>query len=259
MNFTQALEKVYRERPCQVLPNALWKTLSVLDGMDVSVRQEEDRVVELLAWRGRQLYVCWTASGEHPENRAGMLISHMDFLLLHQWHSGQLQMDSFTSRRPYFRLCHDLADRTPVSLPAGYSLAAVEPEKQADQVAGFINRCYPGAQLSVATILGWLEHPVYDPGLWVWIVDDAAKMPAALGIAEFDASIGEGSLEWVQVRPEYRRRGLGRALVLELLQRLAERASFVTVSGEVDSASQPEQLYRCCGFNGEDIWWLLQR
>ena len=47
--------------------------------------------------------------------------------------------------------------------------------------------------------------------------------------------IGEGSLEWIQVLPEYRGQGLGTKLVLELLCRLKDKAAFVTVCGEVDN------------------------
>ena len=55
------------------------------------------------------------------------------------------------------------------------------------------------------------------------------------------------------------RPGLGTALVLELLRRLQDRAEFVTVSGEVNNPSNPQRLYRKCGFAGSDVWWLLRR
>ncbi len=52
---------------------------------------------------------------------------------------------------------------------------------------------------------------------------------AATGIAEFDVRIGEGILEWIQVSPEYRNRGLGAFVVNELLYRMQGKAGFVTV------------------------------
>jgi len=69
--------------------------------------------------------------------------------------------------------------------------------------------------------------------------------------------VPEASLEWVQVHPAYRGKGLGKALVNELSQRALEEVAFLTVSGEVESEFQPEQLYRRCGFTGDDVWWLL--
>ena len=70
----------------------------------------------------------------------------------------------------------------------------------------------------------------------------------ATGIAELDREIGEGVLEWIQVSKDYRRRGLGSYLVLELLWRMRKAARFVTVSGECENADNPEGLYRKCGF-----------
>jgi hypothetical protein len=48
-------------------------------------------------------------------------------------------------------------------------------------------------------------------------------------------------------------------LVLELLQRLKDKAEFVTVSGEIENQTDPGSLYRWCGFEGQDIWWLFDR
>lgn len=53
-------------------------------------------------------------------------------------------------------------------------------------------------------------------------------------------------------------KGLGKAVVNELLSRLKEKADFVTVSGECDNPTNPETLYRRCGFEGEDIWFVIQ-
>ena len=88
----------------------------------------------------------------------------------------------------------------------------------------------------------WTRHHAYEPTLWIWIRDDGKGVPAALGIAEFDHTVGEGSLEWIQTLPEYHGQGLGTALVLELLRRLQDRAEFVTVSGEVNNQQSPTPL-----------------
>lgn len=74
---------------------------------------------------------------------------------------------------------------------------------------------------------------------------------------ERDRRVSEASLEWIQVHPGYRQRGVGRAIVTELVNRVADHVSFITVSGELASEHQPELLYRRCGFKGGDVWWLL--
>ncbi len=81
----------------------------------------------------------------------------------------------------------------------------------------------------------------------------------ASGIAGLDQNIGEGILEWIQVSPAYRRRGLGRYLVCELLSRMDGKADFVTVSGQVDNQSRPELLYESCGFQDRVVWHILTR
>lgn len=90
-------------------------------------------------------------------------------------------------------------------------------------------------------------------------MDHEKGTPAALGIAELDPTVPEGALEWIQVLPEYQGRGFGKILVLELLNRIKGKAKFTTVSGEVDNETNPERLYRSCGFVGNDTWWLLRR
>jgi len=37
------------------------------------------------------------------------------------------------------------------------------------------------------------------------------------------------------------------------------KANFVTVSGEVDNSTNPEALYRKCGFIGDDIWHIMTK
>jgi GNAT superfamily N-acetyltransferase len=66
-------------------------------------------------------------------------------------------------------------------------------------------------------------------------------------------------LEWIQVSLKYRRKGLGAFLVRELLWRMKGKTDFVTVSGKVDDPNRPEQLYRSCGFTGNDIWYISRK
>jgi len=78
-----------------------------------------------------------------------------------------------------------------------------------------------------------------------------------LGIAEWDQNVSKVSLEWIQVHPAYRGKGLGKAVVAELLRRASTIAAFTTVSGRIEDGHWAESLYRRCGFSGSDVWWLL--
>jgi len=63
----------------------------------------------------------------------------------------------------------------------------------------------------------------------------------------------------IQVIPEYRHRGLGQAVVNRLLLNMVGKADFVTVSGQVNNNTNPEKLYRRCGFQGNAVWHVISK
>jgi ribosomal protein S18 acetylase RimI-like enzyme len=131
--------------------------------------------------------------------------------------------------------------------------------EEISDVSAFIDKCYPEIKPTMDTVRSWISHPTFDSTLWLWVRDADNGFPVGLGIAEVDSKINEGSIEWIQVHPEFRGQGIGRYLVMELLERLAGKVEFTTVAGEVENESNPEGLYRRCGFQGDDLWWLLSR
>ena len=186
----------------------------------------------------------WKAVGlEMPEN---LLILHdRDF-------SGECLAGD--ADEPYFRLYHDLRGLRAATLPEGFRLCEATPA----EYAAHINQCYDGASMTEADIRAYGRHRVYAPELWIAVRECGSGAIAATGIAEWDVEIGEGILEWIQVSPAHRGRGLGTYVVTALLNRMAGRARFATVSGQVNNPSNPEALYRRCGFRGNDIWHVLR-
>lgn len=156
---------------------------------------------------------------------------------------------------PYFKLMHDLKRVGTPRLPEGFRLSACD---TAD-LARHINECYPDIGVTEGELSSYRTRFVHDPALWVCVRDKKSGRIAASGIAESDQRIGEGALEWIQVSPEYRRRGLGRFVVNELLSRLSTRAAFVTVSGRAEDPSMPSLLYKSCGFTGETLWHVISK
>ena len=159
------------------------------------------------------------------------------------------------SDEPYFRLLHPLKKPCAPVLPQGYSCGAATLREFAEH----INRCYGGACVSEEKLRDYTARPVYDERLWLAVRNGRTGELAATGIAELDREIGEGILEWIQVSEDCRGRGLGRYLVSELLWRMRGRALFATVSGQCNNPSQPERLYRGCGFTGDDVWHVLRK
>jgi hypothetical protein len=58
--------------------------------------------------------------------------------------------------------------------------------------------------------------------------------------------------------PEYRDIGLGTELILELINSLKNTVDYATVSGEINNPWKPENLFRKCGFVGNDIWYIVK-
>lgn len=156
---------------------------------------------------------------------------------------------------PYFRLYHDLQALRPAVLPDGFRLCDATPA----EYAAHIRQCYDGSSMTEAEIQSYFQHRVYSPELWIAVRESKSQNIVATGIAEFDRQVGEGILEWIQVSPSHRGLGLGTYVVTELLSRMAGKARFATVSGQINNPSKPESLYRKCGFKGNDIWHILRK
>lgn len=156
---------------------------------------------------------------------------------------------------PYFRLHHDLKMLHSAILPDGFRLWEAAPA----EYAAHINQCYLGASMTEEEIKSYFQHSVYLPELWIAVQECESQKIVATGIAELDAQVGEGILEWIQVSSTHRGRGLGTYVVTELLNRMAPKAQFATVSGQINNPSKPENLYRRCGFQGSDVWHILRK
>ena len=157
---------------------------------------------------------------------------------------------------PYFRLVHDLTD-IPVDRCGRYNCRTAD-EADLPLMMDIINRSYADLSVTEAQLRGYRETAAFAPDMWIIACDAQTKICVGCGIADFDPEAREGVLEWIQVLPHYRGRGAGRFIVSELLRRMADRADFATVSGRVDNATNPERLYRKCGFRGNDIWHVLR-
>lgn len=174
--------------------------------------------------------------------------------ILHQEDFNKIEDAQFFDE-PYFRLRHNLQGLSQPALPQGYSLcnAALR------EFAAYINRCYDEIGITEDELQNYVVRPVYNSSLWLAVKDNQTGDIAATGIAEIDREIGEGALEWVQVSKAHRGCGLGSYIVMELLWRMKDTACFATVSGQCKNPTNPEGLYRKCGFTGSDVWHILRK
>lgn len=156
----------------------------------------------------------------------------------------------------FFRIKHSLQNFATIDFD--YNIIAID--NQTKQLADMINASYVHENIVVSEeeILRWKEHKTFRENLWVCIETSDGKMVAS-GIAEYDEECKEGILEWVQVLPEYRGMGFGKKIVIALLNELKKiGAEFATVSGNLDNVTTPLELYKKCGFFGEDVWYICR-
>lgn len=156
---------------------------------------------------------------------------------------------------PYFKLRHDLCGIPSSSLPDAYGQTSADIHSFAEH----IRLCYNADSMTDRALSQYVQHPVYDPDLWLALSEKENGMLAASGIAELDVRIGEGILEWIQVSPGHRRKGLGAYIVCQLLHRMKGQADFATVSGRINSKNNPLLLYQHCGFTDPVIWHVLSK
>jgi GNAT superfamily N-acetyltransferase len=154
----------------------------------------------------------------------------------------------------YFRLIHHL-NEIPEPNPM---IETIDINKDLHELITLVNLCYADQQISVDEddVNDWLNRKVYLSNLWVKIVLNQEII--AIGIAEYDSDAEEGVLEWIQVNPKYHGKGYGKIIVNELINRLSGLSRFITASGKLDNKTNPEILYRRCGFVGHDVWYVCK-
>ena len=172
-------------------------------------------------------------------------------------HNNQKDINKKASR--FFRLKHDLKN---IDLDDNKEIETINVSNDDSliELIQMINECYKNQGISITKdyLINLINNKVYNENLWIWIKKDGKII--ASGIAEYDDSMKEGSLEWIQVLEEYQHQGYGKKIVIDLLRRLKLiNAQFCTVSGDLDNKNNPESLYRKCGFFGNDIWYIYKK
>ncbi len=157
----------------------------------------------------------------------------------------------------FFRLYHPLQNINRINLTDIRIKTAMSSDIPI--IADVINKSYTDLSVTNEQILGYTKTNVYRDDLWILAIENETNTILGCGIADYDRDVKEGILEWIQVLPRYRGRRIGQAIVNELLYRMKEIAIFATVSGKVNDPASPENLYRKCGFVGDDIWHILYR
>ena len=157
----------------------------------------------------------------------------------------------------YFRLYHSLKEIPEIATDDFEITTATR--RNINTIVQIINDSYTDISVSAELIKIYIKTPVYDENLWIMVNEKATDKYVGCGLADYDTEVKELILEWIQVLPEYRGKKIGQLIVNELLFRMKDVADFATVSGKVDNETNPEALYRKCGFVGNDVWNILHK
>ena len=179
-----------------------------------------------------------------------------DMKILHDKDFSAEILSDYTDEK-YFRLYHNFKE-IPKIVTDDFEITTAT-QKDIKAIVQIINESYTDLSVNKELIKSYTKTPVYNAELWVMVKEKATDKYVGCGIADFDTDVKELILEWIQVLPQYRGKKIGQLIVTELLYRMKDVASFATVSGKVDNATNPEALYRKCGFAGNDVWHILHK
>lgn len=160
--------------------------------------------------------------------------------------------------RGYEMLCEPLDDLAAVPMPDGLELRPMiddEPTRRAiwDALIEAFRDHRSEPEASEEDWRHFRDEPKYDPDLWVIAYDGDEIASGALGLIDAELiehqGIQRGYVDAVFTRPGWRRRGLARAAVAEVIVRLRERgmtSAFLEVDGL--NPNQAMSLYESLGF-----------
>lgn len=191
-----------------------------------------------------------------PYWKAKNIVIPPEMKILHDKDFSADILSDYTDEK-YFRLHHTLKE-IPKITSDDFEIATAT-RKDTKAIVQIINDSYMDISVNKDLIKSYTKTPVYNADLWVVVKEKETNKYVGCGIADFDTETRELILEWIQVLPQYRGKKIGQLIVTELLFRMKDVADFATVSGKVDNMTNPEALYRKCGFAGNDIWHILNK
>ena len=191
-----------------------------------------------------------------PYWKAKIITIPPEMKILHDKDFSANILSDYTDEK-YFRLYHNLK-KIPQITNDDFEIVTAT-RKDIKSIVRIINDSYTDISVNKDLIKSYTKTPVYNATLWIMVKEKAIGKYVGCGIADFDAEVKELILEWIQVLPEYRGKKIGQLIVTELLFRMKDVADFSTVSGKVDNLTNPEALYRKCGFTGSDVWHILHK
>ena len=146
--------------------------------------------------------------------------------------------------------------RTPIpdpQLPAGFALRCVEGEHEVEQYVALHRDAFGTDNMTVEHRLAIMRNPVYRPELDLLVVAPDGTF-AAFCVCTIDAEQntllgrGEGWIDTIGARTSFKRRGLGRGVLLAGLHHLRKHGADTAVLTTGSWNTSAQSLFHACGF-----------
>ncbi|MCD4714841.1 MAG: GNAT family N-acetyltransferase [Clostridiales bacterium] len=243
-DIIEQIKKTYFEDPTS-LPTAFWKYENWLSSSQTRIVNSEKHTAIILDNR-----VIFSDFDNIPEDI-------MDEKMILFVSKKQLELDDQWNEEVFFKLFSFSQSLSPI-MPSNHRFEEVK-EDEMEEVFKFILDSYENTNVCLEDIKSWRESELFDRSIWIWLVDSESSEKVALGICEHDKKNREGILDWIQVNEAYRGKGYGKILVKELMRRFNVKVDVITVSGDFKNKTNPEALYRVCGFEGNQNWFIYKK
>ena len=170
--------------------------------------------------------------------------------------------------RCFYVMSCDLSDEIPsATFPAGLELRYAKPEHYRqiwDAVEEAFVDHWGFSARSEEDYQNWLRNPEFDPTLWKIAWDGDQVAGASINVAPQGDNEKLGSnWAWTEplgVRRPWRKRGLGRALLLESQREMKVRGiQAAALEVDTENTSNALHLYESCGYKAVSRWDLYRK
>lgn len=179
-----------------------------------------------------------------------------------------LEQSGYQVRRRFYVMSCDLIGDVPTaSMPSGLELRPAKPNhyrKIWDAIEEAFIDHWGFTPRNDKDYEHWLQHPEFDPTLWtvVWDGDQVAGAAINLISQSENERLGR-NWAWTEplgVRRPWRRRGLGRALLLESQREMKARGiQAAALEVDTENTSNALHLYESCGYKAVRRWDLHRK
>lgn len=259
------IKALYRERPHATLHMPFCKVRDVLERCHFLASTDGLRLSAAVAYTEDSIEFAWALPGRAETLRnlivqARHRLKQVSYLAVMETGSRSWsQVLDLPILGRYYRSCFRDPRPPEVNLPRDFSFVSLDPERDAGRVTDIIHRAYPSLRRLVTAeqLQAMAKLAFYQPEHWFFLRHDGSGETVGVALGGFCSEMEEGFIDWVEVVPRFRGRGLGRCLILESIRHLCGSSRFITWTGSLDAPFVVGDLYKHCGFTRTRQWTVL--